>query len=172
MRINYNYVYFTKKEERAIFEYYYNAITQDCTNRQQNLLDVVRDQLIEGMGTLTYKTWNEFVEVMAHLDIEIDDSFSKDYIINKGSCYTIPNKKREPQKHFNAMYTRREWRNQFQSMFQPVQSKNSTDSFTILMTKLSIENYTDEQYESIINECQLSIRNRKSILRVIDGGIG
>ena len=151
MRQANGYVYFTKKEERAVFRCYFEAIGKARFDGQRKNLDYVRRYLIEGVGTLTVEVWENFTEVLIQLGCDVNElcDILKEHPSDpgKGACYRIPNKSKDAAGHMKAMAKRRQWRNHFIEYFEMCGTG----------PKMSLD--------------ELRVHANRIKLRVIDGGV-
>ena len=121
MRLANGYVYFTKKEEREIFRCYYIAVERARFDGQRKNLEYVRRYLIDGVGTIRTSIWENFIEVVIQLGIDMSSlgnaiHQSKTHP-GKGASYRIPNKTKDPVGNMKALAKRRSWRNDFKANY-------------------------------------------------------
>ncbi len=176
MRQTENFVYFTKREERAIFECYYEALKIARMDGHRRNLELVREFLIDGDGTLTVKVFDYFLNTIAQLGIDVTpmERSLKEHPNDpgKGACYRIPNKKKDRMGHTKAMATRRRWRDGFKELFGSEANHTVVGTFQRLRA-LSTEGLTEDQLRELEEKEQAwldEIKSRRA-LRVIDGGV-
>ena len=115
-----------KREERLIFDCYYQAIRLAKMDGQLENLRLVRENLIEGDNDLTVKVWENFVQVCYELRIDLDPLIDgvklHPFDTGKGNGYRIPSKKVDLFGHLKKRQRRNTWRANWRREFEGDQS--------------------------------------------------
>ena len=122
MRYTKNYAQAQKREERGIFNCYYQAIRVAHMDGHRKTLQLVRENMIEGDNDLTIDVWNNFLNVCKEL--RVDTRPITDVVRihpsdpGKGNGYRIPRKEVDMVGHVKMIERRREWRKRFRCHFE------------------------------------------------------
>lgn len=108
MQITANFVKFTMKEEVSVIDRYFQAREHATEEWQHRNLDIIQEFIIDGIGEITSKVWEIFLEVIITLGIDLPEVKFNSIDPGKGSCYPIFSK--NDPRHLHRLANRRKKR--------------------------------------------------------------
>jgi hypothetical protein len=123
MRYTKGFAQAQKREEKAIFDCYYESLKNATMDGQRDNLEYVRINLIEGTNDLTIKVFENFLNVCVELNCSSASHLLEVLTFHpvhkgKGHGYKIPSKTKDPIGHAMARSSRNEWRMQFRMVHE------------------------------------------------------
>lgn len=111
-----------KREEKAIFQCYFEAVGKAKMDGHKRNLGLVQKNMIEGNNDLTIKVWEHFLNVCDELDVNLDPIFNIVKLhpqdLGKGNGYRIPSKETDLLGYTKKRQRRRQWREEFRKHYQ------------------------------------------------------
>lgn len=117
MQVTKTHVKMLFREERSVFDRWFQAIAIAVLPSHLTTLEYVRSIMIDGMNDLTLAVWDNFLVTLAELRLDPPEVEIDSHDPGKGGCYHIPpNRPKSKIKHFERLANRRRFRDEIREV--------------------------------------------------------